>query len=70
MRNYLSVDIPIDDLLESMSEKDTRELVSNLIRDGYGPDNPAPTVVMEDPAERLHAITWLRANGWTVEPGV
>lgn len=26
------------------------------------------TVLLEDPAKRLEVITWLRSNGYTVEP--
>jgi hypothetical protein len=64
------IDIPIDAILQSMNEPDTRALCAELIADGYGPvaERFESTVNLEDEVIRLDAITWLRANGYTVEP--
>lgn len=71
--NYVSVsvDVDIDDIFDNMTNADTRELVRDLIDSGYGPGgykSEAAFQDMEDAKVRLDAISWLRGNGWKVEP--
>jgi len=61
---YVDVDFDIEDVLDQLSNEDYW-----AVRRYFEEDSMAVDLTnMEDSTVRLNAITWLRANGWTVEP--
>lgn len=62
---YISVDIDVSDVLDELSDREARELYSQL-HEEFGTE-PAP-LNLQDPATRLEVIVALREMGYTVEP--
>ena len=61
---YVDIDIDYDEALEAIPEEYIREWLGSGVASDFDPLNAA----LEDPAKRLEVITWLRSNGWSVEP--
>jgi len=74
-----SVDIDFWDFMEDADEYDVesfvkdyiensdKEWVAEIAREALAGDADV-VAALEDPAKRLEVITWLRSNGWSVEP--
>jgi len=74
-----SVDIDFWDFMEDADEYDVesfvkdyiensdKEWVAEIAREALAGDADTRSIV-EDPVKRLEVITWLRSNGWKVEP--
>lgn len=71
---YVNLDVELDDIIGSLSQYEMKDLCKTLIENGWAPETwieehtPPETLALEDEVIRLDAITWLRANGYTVEP--
>lgn len=67
----IKVDIEVDDVLDAMTEKETVEMVSDLLGAGYVPEGwvrDTGVPILSNPTVLLAVITELRAMGYTVEP--
>lgn len=61
---YVDIDIDYDEALEAIPEEYIRNWLGSEVASDFDPLN----AVFEDPVKRLEVITWLRSNGWKVEP--
>lgn len=65
-------DVDVDKVVEEYGETDWADFVEvhreSILKALGRQDVPDVTNALEDPAKRLEVITWLRSNGWSVEP--
>lgn len=70
------IDIEFDDVWDGLSTKEQKEFISDvlfeqseMVPEGWHrEEQPIKLAIEDDGPYRLEVITWLRANGWTVEP--
>ena len=67
-----SIEVDIDDVLDGMSSSETRELVEDLLEEGWVPDGwhsvqHCGWALLDDPVRLLEVIVALRSKGYTVE---
>ena len=59
-------EIDYDEALDEIGEDFVQEWLDE--RRGTARAKSDVAAALEDPAKRLEVITWLRGNGWSVEP--
>ncbi len=77
---YVNFDMDFDEFMDMADDFEVESYVKAYIRDsdpewiagvvaeGKLASLSEVDVLLEDPVKRLEAITWLRSNGWKVEP--
>ena len=74
------IDVSFDEVIDNADPWDVEQFVKDYIRNSEPEwvlevaswailsDFPDVAPLLDDPAKRLEVITWLRSNGWSVEP--